>query len=120
VYRASRAPKFSALVLSFWDGFSAVMIAWRDVRREAVSLNRRWPSHLGSPLCNRLARSVLLAAFIDIPRLRAPCSSAWRKFFSAHLADGILARPYAAWAFVACIVLADVSANVTTASWVCS
>jgi MFS family permease len=117
-----------ALVLSFWDGtFATAMIALTETFAIAGAVSLQAPTMaialLGStPLLLGSLGQYFLPAFIDVQHARKAqvlvgvglqssflCLAAFTGFFAAR---------YAAWAFVACIVLAGVSANVTTSSWV--
>ena len=117
-----------ALVLSFWDGtFSMVMIALTETFAIAGAVALKAPTMaialLGStPLLLGSLGQYFLPAFIDVQHARKTQVLVGVGLQSFLLCLGALAgfllAPYAAWAFIACIVLAGVSANVTTASWV--
>jgi MFS family permease len=117
-----------ALMLSFWDGtFSTVMIALTETFAIAGAVSLKAPTMaialLGStPLLLGSLGQYYLPAFIDVQHARKTqvlVGVGLQSFFLCLGAvTGFLLPPYAAWAFVACIILAGVSANVTTASWV--
>jgi len=117
-----------ALVLSFWDGtFSTVMIALTETFAIAAAVSLKAPTMaialLGSaPLLLGSLGQYFLPAFIDVQHARKTqvlVGVGLQSFFlfAAALA-GYFVAPYGAWAFVACIILAGASANVTTSSWV--
>jgi MFS family permease len=117
-----------ALVLSFWDGtFSTLMITLTETFAIAGAVSLKAPTMaialLGSvPLLLGSLGQYYLPAFIDVQHARKTQVlvgvGLQSVFLCAAALTGFLFAPYAAWAFVACIVLAGVSANVTTASWV--
>jgi MFS family permease len=117
-----------ALLLSFWDGtFATVMVALTETFGIAAAVSLKAPSMaialLGStPLLLGSLGQYFLPAFVDMRQARKThvligvgLQSA---FLLAAAFTGFLNAPYAAWAYVACIALAGMSANVTTASWV--
>jgi MFS family permease len=122
-----RAEVRHALVLSFWDGtFSTAMIALTETFAIAGAVSLRAPTMaialLGSlPLLLGSFGQYFLPAFIDVRHARKTqvlIGVGLQSFFLCLAAlTGFLQQPYAAWTFVAFIVLAGVSANVTTASW---
>lgn len=117
-----------ALILSFWDGtFSTVMVALTETFGIAAAVSLRAPSMaialLGStPLLLGSLGQYFLPAIVDMRQARKSHVLVGVGLQSAFLVaaafTGFLGEPYAAWAYVACIALAGVSANVTTASWV--
>ena len=116
------------LVRSFWDGaFATVMVALSETFGIAAAVSLDAPSMaialLGSiPLLLGSLGQYFLPAVIDTRRARKTqvlLGVGLQAFFLFACAfAGFLRRPYAAWAYVASIALAGVSANVTTASWV--
>src|SRR5258708_4491963 len=116
-----------ALVLSFWDGtFATVMIALTETFAIAAAVSLKAPSMaialLGSaPLLLGSLGQYFLPAFIDVTHARRAHVLVGVALQSAFLLvaafTGFLPIPYAAWAYVAAIALAGVSANVITASW---
>lgn len=116
-----------ALVLSFWDGtFSTAMIALTETFGIAAAVALRAPSMaialLGStPLMLGSMGQYLLPALVDVRHARKPqvlVGVGLQSFFLLFAAfAGFAPAPYAAWAYVAGIALAGVSANVTTAQW---
>jgi MFS family permease len=114
-------------VLSFWDGFFATaMIALTETFGIAAAVSLKSPNMaialLGStPLMLGSLGQYVLPAFIDVRHARKAQVLVGVGLQSAFLLaaafTGWLSAPYAAWAYVAGIALAGVSANVTTASW---
>jgi MFS family permease len=117
-----------ALLLSFWDGtLATVMVALTETFGIAAAVSLQAPSMaialLGStPLLLGSLGQYFLPAIVDMRRARKTHVLVGVGLQSAFLLaaafTGFLRAPYAAWAYVACIALAGVSANVTTASWV--
>jgi MFS family permease len=117
-----------ALLLSFWDGtFATVMVALTETFGIAAAVSLGAPSMaialLGStPLLLGSLGQYFLPAVIDTRRgrkQRVLAGVGLQGFFLFVTAlSGYLARPLSAWAYVACLALSGVSANVTTASWV--
>jgi len=117
-----------ALVLSFWDGtFSTAMVALTETFAIAGAVALKAPTMaialLGSiPLLLGSLGQYYLPAFIDVQHARKKQVlvgvGLQSLFLCLSAVTGFLLAPYAAWAFVACVVLAGVCANVTTASWV--
>jgi MFS family permease len=116
-----------ALVLSFWDGtFATAMIALTETFGIAAAVSLKAPSMaialLGStPLLLGSLGQYFLPAVLDVRHARKAHVLVGVGLQSSFLLFAALAgfvpAPYAAWAYVACIALAGVSANVTTASW---
>jgi MFS family permease len=116
-----------ALVLSFWDGtFATAMIALTETFGIAAAVSLKAPSMaialLGStPLLLGSLGQYFLPAFVDLRHARKAHVLVGVGLQSAFLLAaafaGFVAPPYAAWAYVALLALAGVSANVTTASW---
>jgi len=117
-----------ALVLSFWDGtFSTAMVALTETFGIAAAVSLQAPSMaialLGStPLLLGSLGQYFLPAFVDVRHARKVPVLVGVGLQSSFLLvagfTGFIAAPYAAWAYVASIALAGVSANVITASWV--
>jgi len=117
-----------ALLLSFWDGtFATVMVALTETFGIAAAVSLKAPSMaialLGStPLLLGSLGQYFLPAIIDTRHARKAHVltgvGLQGAFLVAAAFTGFLRSPYAAWAYVACIALAGVCANVTTASWV--
>jgi MFS family permease len=117
-----------ALLFSFWDGtFATIMVALSETFGIAAAVSLEAPNMaialLGStPLLLGSLGAYFLPAFVDMRQARKKHVLAGVGLQSAFLlvcgVAGFLPVPYAAWAYVACIALAGVSANVTTASWV--
>jgi MFS family permease len=115
------------LVFSFWDGtFATAMIALTETFGIAAAVSLKAPSMaialLGStPLMLGSLGQYFLPAVVDVRHARKPQVLVGVGLQSAFLllaaASGFLPVPYAAWAYVATLALAGVSANVTTASW---
>jgi MFS family permease len=117
-----------ALLLSFWDGtFATVMVALTETFGIAAAVSLQAPNMaialLGStPLLLGALGQYFLPAVVDVRRARKRHVlvgvGLQGMFLLATALSGFLERPLAAWAYVACLALAGVSANVTTASWV--
>jgi MFS family permease len=117
-----------ALILSFWDGtFATVMVALTETFGIAAAVSLKAPSMaialLGStPLLLGSLGQYFMPAFVDTRQARKAHVLLGVGLQSAFLLaagfTGFLRAPYAAWTYVACLALAGVSANVTTASWV--
>ena len=114
-------------MLSFWDGtFSTALVALTETFGIAAAVSLRAPSMaialLGStPLMLGSIGQYVLPAFVDVRHARKPqvlVGVGLQSFFLLFAAfTGFVPVPYAAWAYVAGIALAGVSANVTTAQW---
>jgi MFS family permease len=117
-----------ALLISFWDGtFATVMVALTETFGIAAAVSLAAPSMaialLGStPLLLGSLGQYFLPAVLDVRQARKRqvlVGVGLQAFFLLAAAlSGFLARPAAAWTYVALVALAGVSANVTTASWV--
>ena len=117
-----------ALVLSFWDGtFSTAMVALTETFAIAGAVSLHAPTMaialLGStPLLLGALGQYFLPAIIDVQHARKTQVLVGVGLQSCFLGvaafAGFLQARFAAWAFIACIVLAGVSANVTTSAWV--
>jgi MFS family permease len=117
-----------ALVLSLWDGITAtVMIALTETFGIAAAVSLHAPSMAiallsSTPLLLGSLGQYFLPQIVELdkPRkfyvLRGVALQSLFLFFAAFA--GFLGSPYAAWAYVAAVVMAGVSANVTGASWV--
>src|SRR5579859_874811 len=116
-----------ALVLSFWDGtFATAMIALTETFGIAAAVSLKAPSMaialLGStPLLLGSLGQYFLPAVLDVRHKRKAHVLVGVGLQSAFLLlaaiAGFAPASYAPWAYVACLALAGVSANVTTASW---
>ncbi|HKQ67772.1 MAG TPA: MFS transporter [Polyangiaceae bacterium] len=116
-----------ALVRSFWDGmFATAMIALTETFGIAAAVSLKAHSMaialLGSaPLLLGSLGQYFLPAFVDLTQRKKPVLigvGLQAIFLGGASVAGFLASPYGGWAYVAGIVLAGASANVTTASWV--